>query len=197
MKMFVVTCLGLLSVIFTTPGNSAEVASPVVLVASVTGVETYGETVILALPIGNGGHFGFVLNKPTEATVRDLFPDEALSSRVTTRVDIGGPALKDKLFALVVDPGPGVEGLRRVSPQFSVALGIDEVDKVIAEQPDNTRFFVGLVMWTPGDLEQQIKSGTWHVIAPDARIVLSAQPATLWQRLSPGVTRNVVLPRRG
>jgi putative AlgH/UPF0301 family transcriptional regulator len=78
-----------------------------------------------------------------------------------------------------------------------VALGIDEVDKVIAEQPDNTRFFVGLVVWMPGNLEQQIKSGAWHVIAPDARIVLSAQPATLWQRLSPGSTRNVVLSRRG
>src|SRR6185369_9102944 len=154
MKMFVATCLGLLSAAFTTLGHSAETESPVVLVASATGVETYGETVILALPIGNGGHFGFVLNKPTEATVRDLFPDEVQSRRVTTRVDIGGPVLSDKLFALVVDSGPGVEGLRRVGPQFSVALEIDEVDKVIAEQPNNTRFFVGLVMWMPGDLEQ-------------------------------------------
>jgi putative transcriptional regulator len=164
----------------------------VVLVARGSGVESFGETVILALPLEDGGHIGFVLNMPTEATVHDLFPEDDASSKGSTRVDVGGPALTNTLFALVVDPGSDIEGLRRVSPQFAVALASDEVDRVIAKQMSNTRFFMGLFVWTPGGLEQQVKAGAWSVLAPDARIVLSARPATLWQRLSQGSERLVL-----
>jgi putative transcriptional regulator len=195
MNVLVATCLGLLSVALTTLAQAAATPSPVILVASGSGVERYGETVVLALPIEDGSHFGFVLNRPTEATVRDLFPDEALSNKVVARVDIGGPALRDKLFALVVDPDPRVEGLRQVSPRFSVAIEIDEVDRVIAAQPDNTRFFLGLVMWMPGDLDEQVGTGAWRVIAPDVRIVLSPQPTTLWQRLSKASAQRVALSK--
>src|SRR5258706_15884028 len=108
-RLFVGTCLGLLSLVFTAPAHSIATASPVVLVASGGGIESYGETVILALPLEDGGHFGFVLNMPTETTVSDLFPDEDASSKVTARVDIGGPVFTTALFALVVDPGPEIE----------------------------------------------------------------------------------------
>lgn len=191
MRPLVAPCIGFLSIVLTTLAHAAAIASPAVLVASGSGVENYGETVILAVPLEDGSHFGFVLNMPTEATVSDLFPGEDASSKVTARVDIGGPLYSSALFALVVDAGPGLEGLRRVTPRFSVALETDEVDQVIARQPGNARFFVGLVVWAPGGLQQQVKAGAWRVLAPDAGIVLSARPATLWQRLSHASARPV------
>jgi putative transcriptional regulator len=196
LRLLVGTCLGFFSITLAAPANSAPIASPVVLVASASGVENYGETVILALPLEEGGHFGFVLNLPTEATVGDLFPDEDASRDVTSRVDIGGPVYTSALFALVVDPASDIDGLRRVTPRFSVALASDAVDRVIAEHPDNTRFFVGLIAWAPGDLNEQVEAGAWSVRAPDTGIVLSAQPATLWQRLSRGSAQRVAVSAR-
>jgi len=193
-RLFVGTCLGLLSLVFTAPAHSIATASPVVLVASGSGVESYGETVILALPLEDGGHFGFVLNMPTEATIGELFPDDDASREVATRVDIGGPIFTSSLFALVVDPGSDLEGLRSVTSQFSVALASDEVDRVIAKQPSNARFFMGLFAWAPGGLEEQVKEGAWSVLEPEARIVLSAQPATLWKRLNRGSELHALFP---
>jgi len=194
LRLVVVACLGLSSMALPASADPAPATSPVVLVASGNGVESFGETVVLAMPLKNGGHFGFVLNIPTEKTVADLFPDEDASRHLTARVDIGGSAFTSALFALVVDPATDIEGLRRVSPQFSVALGSDEVDSVIARQPDKTRYFLGLLAWSPDSLEQQVKAGAWTVLMPDARIVLSAQPATLWRRLSQGsALRNAML----
>ena len=191
MRLPVVACLGFLSIALTTPAHSANAASPAVLVASGSGVESFGEIVILALPLQDGSHFGFVLNKPTEATVSDLFPDEAQSSNVSARVDVGGPAFSSALFALVVDADRDIEGLRRMTPRFSVALGVDEVDRVIAAQPGKTRYFLGLVAWNRGDLAQQVKAGAWRVLTPETGIVLSTEPATLWQRLSRGSVQHL------
>jgi putative transcriptional regulator len=157
---------------------------PRLLVATQGGRETFGEAVLLVVPLTNGAHYGFVLNQPTQTPLAELMPEDEASQRVSASVHLGGPMLTTGLFALVREDGTAPGGPRRITPGLSVALDSDDVDRVIAERPADARFFLGLMVWNPGELEEQVRAGAWQVLAPDPNVVLSTNPAYLWQRLS-------------
>jgi putative transcriptional regulator len=168
------------------PARAADLASPMVLVATpALGASGYRETVLLAVPVGDGSHFGFILNRPTDTPLAELFPDDDASRRVSARVHFGGPLMTDGLFALVRGRGEPERQLVGVTPQLSVALQGDAVDRVIAEHPGDARFFVGLVGWRPGELAAELRAGAWDVVDPEADLVLSTDSAGLWKRLAP------------
>jgi putative AlgH/UPF0301 family transcriptional regulator len=168
------------------PARAADLASPMVLVATpALGASGYRETVLLAVPIGDGSHFGFILNRPTDTPLAALFPEDNASRRVSARVHFGGPLMSDGLFALVRGPGESAPELVSVTPQLAVALQGDAVDRVIADRPGDARFFVGLVGWRPGELAAELRAGAWDVIAPEADLVLSTDSGGLWKRLAP------------
>jgi putative transcriptional regulator len=158
--------------------------SPRLLVATQGGRETFGEAVLLVVPLANGAHYGFVLNQPTETPLAALMPEDEASQGVSASVHLGGPMFTTGLFALVREDGNTPGGPRRITPGLSVALDSGDVDLVIAQRPGDARFFLGLMVWNPGELEEQVRAGAWQVLAPDPNVVLSTNPANLWQRLS-------------
>ena len=161
------------------------VAFPAVLVATQEGAREFGESVLLAIPLEDGSHFGFVLNAPTDMPVAALFPDEEATARVKSNVSAGGPVLTQALFAIVRDRTAASSGMRRISPELVVAIGSDDVDRVIAQQPADARFFIGMVRWSPGELAREVEAGAWRVRAATPSIVLTEAPGELWTRLSP------------
>ena len=173
--------LALLLLAFPTRADPLE--APVVLIATSTGANAFEEAVVLAVPIGGGVHFGFVLNRPTETTVAALFPNEEAARGVSARVYAGGPLFANGLFALV-GAAAAPAGLRRITPELSLALESGQVERVIAERPQDARFYVGMMVWTSGQLEAEVEGGAWQVVAPDAGIVLSVRPESLWPRLA-------------
>src|SRR6266550_4381550 len=50
----------------------------------------FEQTVIVAAPLPNGGHVGFIINRPTDVKLATLFPDDASSRRVDAPVSYGG-----------------------------------------------------------------------------------------------------------
>lgn len=165
-------------------GSRGAAGEPVVLVASRRGVDSVGEVVVLAVPLGNGGHFGFLLNQPTQTLLTDLFPTEEASSRVRDPVHVGGPFLPNTVFAVVREADASVSPLRRVTPQLSIALQSAEVDSVITERAKHARFFMGMQLWMPGQLQEEIEAGAWTLCSADVDTVLARKPERLWTRLS-------------
>ena len=43
-------------------------------------------------------------------------------------------------------------------------------------------FVAGLVAWRTGELQDEVRRGAWHVLDPDATLVLR-QPDGLWEEL--------------
>jgi hypothetical protein len=58
------------------------------------------------------------------------------------------------------------------------------VDRVIETTPNDARYFVGLMVWRPGELDEQIRAGTWAVRPADADTVLATNSGALWKTLS-------------
>ena len=81
---------------------AADIATPMILVATERLVGSpYEETVLLAVPDGNGQHLGLIVNRPTAIELAAVFPDSALSRRAMDPVFFGGPVMSGSLFAAV------------------------------------------------------------------------------------------------
>ncbi len=107
----------------------------------------YGSTILVARPIGNDQHIGFIVNRPTRITLAQLFPQHGPSKKVVDPVFLGGPISSESIFALVqTDKNPGGRSVRLTPELFAVFDG-KVVDAVIEKEAAKARFVAGLVAW--------------------------------------------------
>ncbi|HXL78204.1 MAG TPA: YqgE/AlgH family protein [Candidatus Eisenbacteria bacterium] len=145
--------------------------------------QLYGSTVLVAKPVGNERHVGFILNKPTQATLGKLFPDHAPSQKIIDPVYLGGPLSSEVIFALVQrreSPGPRSV---RIAPDLFLAIDSEVVDSIIEKEAQRARFFAGLVMWRPGELDDELKRGLWYVLEDSTDLVMRKPTEGLWEEL--------------
>jgi putative transcriptional regulator len=143
----------------------------------------YSETVLIAKGTPEGGHIGFIINKPTNASLGDIFPDHAPSKKVVDPLYLGGPAGLDVVFALVARHGQQADGTLEIAHDLFLAVQDKDVDHVIESESDHARFFVGLVVWKPGELDSEMKRGLWYALEPDAKLVFRKNTDGLWEEL--------------
>jgi putative transcriptional regulator len=186
--------LGLMAALFVTlPAAAADITAPVILIAKRQLTDRfYGATILVARPIGQEQHIGFIVNRPTKVTLGQLFPQHAPSQKVPDPVFVGGPINTESIFALVqTKKNPGGRSVKLLDNLFAVIDG-KLVDDVIEKDPTHARFVAGLVAWRSGELEEEIKRGAWYTLAADSGLVLR-NPEGLWEEL----VRNAELRANG
>lgn len=145
---------------------------------------SYRRSVILVLPTEGDRHIGVVLNRPSKRTLADLFPEHEPSKQITGPVYFGGPMSQRAISALVHgDRSPGLGALRVTSGLF-LALTASSVDRVIEEHPPQARFFVGLVLWRPGELREELGDRYWTVMDVHPDLLFRQDTRGLWEELS-------------
>jgi putative AlgH/UPF0301 family transcriptional regulator len=88
------------------------------------------------------------------------------------------------LIALVKgDSSPGIDALQ-ISEGLYLAIGAHTVDHVIESSPNDARFFLGWVVWRPGELLEEIRAGYWSVHDADMRLVFRSNTEGLWREMS-------------
>ena len=164
--------------------RAADVSdSPVILVAKPEVGDFYRNTVLFARPLGGGRHVGFIVNRPTQATLAQLFPGHGSAQKMTQRVFLGGPVRVEALFAVVHDTrSPGGRTLPLADDMFLVLDGAT-IDRVIEQNRSDARFYAGLVYWQPGELETELERGVWYVMDHDASLVFRGSTDGLWEEL--------------
>jgi putative AlgH/UPF0301 family transcriptional regulator len=105
----------------------------------------YRAMVVLAKPLIDGGHIGFVVNKPTSATLAKIYPNHPASRKAADSLFLGGPTDVGGVFALVQRHGRN-DGAMQISPDLFLATNAADVDSVFESDTDNARFFAGLVV---------------------------------------------------
>jgi putative transcriptional regulator len=142
----------------------------------------YGATILVARPIGNDQHIGFIVNRPTKITLGQLFPQHGPSHKVIDPVFVGGPINSESIFALVqTKKHPGGRSVQLTPELFAVFDG-NVVDAVIEKEAAKARFVAGLVAWRTGELQDEVKRGAWFVLDADPSLVLR-KPDGLWEEL--------------
>jgi len=164
------------------PARSADPANTMILVAKRSLHDrVYGATVLIVRPIGER-HVGFIVNKPTNLTLGKLFPKHLPSQKVADPVYLGGPTGAEVIFALVKGDNPGARSLR-LAPGLFLAYDSRVVDHVIETQPQQARFFAGMVMWQPNELDEELKRGLWYVLDAQPEALLKKPCEGLWEDL--------------
>ena len=140
----------------------------------------FESSIVFVRPMPDGSHLGFILNRRTSATMVDLFPGDAASQKVSDPIYLGGPDGYNRMFALVDKPG---EGAMQLMPGLFLVAEAKDIDSVIAHDHEHARFFLGLVTWEPGQLEDELSRGFWYIDRADAKLVLDKKTDGLWEEL--------------
>jgi putative transcriptional regulator len=165
------------------PAAATDIGQPVILVAKRQLTDKlYGATILVARPIGNDQHIGFIVNRPSKITLGQLFPNHPPSQKVPDPVYVGGPINPESIFALVqTRKHPGGRSVQLMPGMFAVFDG-KVVDDVIENEAAKARFVAGLVGWRSGELRDEIKRGAWFLLDADPALVLR-KPDGLWEEL--------------
>ncbi len=165
------------------PAAAADLSESVILVAKrQLRDKLYGSTILVARPIGNDQHIGFIVNRPTKVTLGQLFPRHPPSQKVPDPVYLGGPISAESIFALVqTHKHPGGRSVQLMPGMFAVFDG-KLVDDVIEREASKARFVAGLVGWRAGELRDEVQRGAWFVLDADPKLVLR-RPEGLWEEL--------------
>lgn len=166
-------------------GQTGEQNDAFVLIATqALNSSSYRRTVILAMPTEGGQHIGIVLNRPSRRKLADLFPEHEPSKKVAEPVFFGGPMSQRAIFALVrSDQSPG-RGALRIMDGLYLAITATTVDRIIEQWPQPARFFVGDVIWRPGELREELGDSYWHVMNAHPDLMFRKDTQGLWDELS-------------
>ena len=191
-RVFVAACVGMAALLFSAAGSAKDqVDEPVMLVATPDLRDPlYGASVLIATPIGNGQHIGFIINHPTRVKLSEMFPEHVPSRKVTDPIFLGGPENVEALFALVHRQGLAGSGRVKVAHDLYLEVERDKVDLVIEKEHAKARFYAGVVVWQRGELEAEIRNDYWYVMDADASLVMRKSTNGMWEELVKRVMRN-------
>jgi putative transcriptional regulator len=135
--------------------------------------------VFLSMHNEEEGAFGVVLNRPTGKRLNELMPDKDLGLLSMAPVYWGGPVGSDQLLlsAFRWEEDLGIWNWRH-------DLTVETAAEVLEEEGPILRVFAGYSGWSKGQLESELKSGTWVVHTPDSQILDPSQIGpTFWREL--------------
>ena len=164
--------------------RAQDVSESVILVAKPALRDpVFGSAVLVVAPIGEDQHAGFIINRPTDMRLGQIFPDEVPSKKAADRLYFGGPFGAQVVFALVErSASPGGTSFEVMTGLYAV-IDAETVDRIIGTESDRARFVQGLVVWQAGELQAEIDRGLWYVLAPDAHLALERPAQGLWEDL--------------
>ncbi|TMH80374.1 MAG: YqgE/AlgH family protein [Betaproteobacteria bacterium] len=185
MKVLLLRALAASSAAFFLASATAAAPEETVLLVAKRQFEDpiYGSTIVLAKPVQGGGHVGFIVNRPTKMSLAELFPEHEASKKVADPLFLGGTVDMNLVFALVETQGNRKDGAIRITPDLFLAYETKAVDRIIESESDHARFFLGMVVWRPGQLDDELDRGLWYVDEPQAKLVLRRKTDGLWEEL--------------
>jgi putative transcriptional regulator len=202
-KMKLIRVFAVIAGVFLAAVGSQAVAqahdSDAVLLVASPGLRDadYRHSVVLAVPVENDRHLGVIINRPTRRSLASLFPEHQPSKKVAEPVFFGGPMSRGAVVAVVrsqKDPGRGAIELTR---EMYLAMTVNVVDRIIEETPNDARYYVGYIVWRPGELRAELDRRVWTVSNANPDVVFRKDTTGLWEeltRLSRAITASVELP---
>ena len=133
------------------------------------------------------GALGFVINQPTDLTLRDLLQDLRIEPTVheglSQPVYLGGPVQPNRGFGLFSGLGSGVSDCVDVLEHVKLTASRELLVQCAAGQrPEDMMIAIGYAGWMPGQLEGEIESGRWWLTEPSRELLFAVPPAERWPR---------------
>lgn len=170
-----------------TPGINEQVrlARGVLLIARKSMTDpNFSNTVLLITEYEETGTVGLVLNRPLDNPAVEILPQLKELGLASYNLYLGGP-VRLRSLRLLVQSDTGLDDYYHVVDnifQISDLRGVQELLEQKAGQL-RVRLYAGYAGWYPGQLEQELLRGGWHLYRSDNSLVFTDDPASLWERL--------------
>lgn len=139
----------------------------------------FRQSVVLLAEHNDEGTFGLIINKPTEAKLREVLKGFPYYKHP---VYLGGPVKTDNIFYLHTHPE--VEGSLQIMDGLYWGGDIDMLRELWRNgeiRPDDIRFFMGYAGWSPNQLDREISEKSWVLSHSTVREIINDHPESLWR----------------
>lgn len=145
------------------------------------------KTVVLMIEHGDQGAMGLVVNRPSTIPVSNALVKHFELPDAEDLVYIGGPVEPSALLVLH-NAEDLAGGEREIQPNVYIGSSpesFEEVVRRIASRDEYLRYriFSGCAGWAPGQLEQELANGDWHVVNPTPQLPFDPDPYTVYPKL--------------
>lgn len=167
-----------------------EPLAPGLLLAAPTMVDTFFEhAVILLLESGEDGAMGFIVNRPMEMTLGQLggAMDLRVHESYTHAHVYGGGPVKPELGWILARRNEhtpeGLEIAMELDEDIVLVTAVDSLRRLLETPHQEFRLVLGYSGWGSGQLEDELRDGSWlpHGYAPSA--LFSDESLELWKEL--------------
>ena len=185
--------LGTLAVLLPTLAWAQISGSSILLVASTEMPDPrFSHTVILVTRHGRSPPVGVIINRPLEATLGTVFPN--LPKKEAERhLYLGGPVAQTSLTFLFRSP-TGSDDAISVSRDVHLGRSGATLGSLLrgTRSHSGLRVFVGYAGWADGQLEYEIRRGSWHVLPVDETMLFDKDVDQIWPELIRRATQQTV-----
>jgi len=143
----------------------------------------FRHTVVLLIKHNKEGTIGIVVNQPTVLSLSSMSP-KLLHGDDADALYYGGP-VQHMLFSMLVgSDSKGSDGTYVLDHVYHVA-GVRDIMSLIPKlgADDTVRVYAGYAGWGPGQLDNEIARGGWHVAPGNPAVIFSTEPEKIWKRL--------------
>lgn len=145
----------------------------------------FARAVVLLVDHGAHGAMGLIINRPTRVSLDMVFPEVVppLLAR-HHRLYIGGPVAPEQV-TLLLRSDRQLQDAAHVFADIFFSVSEDRLRQLLSTSPERESFhaYVGYAGWGPGQLEDEVGRGDWHLVSPDSRTVFDAEPSEIWHEL--------------
>ncbi|MEW6544954.1 MAG: YqgE/AlgH family protein [Nitrospirota bacterium] len=141
----------------------------------------FRQTVVLLCEHGPEGALGVVVNRPTGMLVAEALPQIPVLEGQGHLLYSGGPVQPNHvliLYRLAQEPA----NTHHVFDGVYLGGDMNALERVLTSPsgPDAFRAYMGYSGWGPGQLENEMKTGSWITLPADPSVVFEKDPSRIW-----------------
>ncbi|MCI0669933.1 MAG: YqgE/AlgH family protein [Myxococcaceae bacterium] len=143
----------------------------------------FHRAVVLMLEHGESGAMGLVVNRLAPITLKELAEGQSLDilpARGEQAVYLGGPVETHRGFVLHDRAVLGEK--TEVVPGLFLSVTLEALGPLLVDAEAHVRFCLGYAGWGRGQLEEEMRRGSWLYTEASPRALLESDPTQLWER---------------
>jgi putative transcriptional regulator len=149
----------------------------------------FNHTLVLLIDHGDEGSFGFVINRRTDLELTDVFDEVGVTGEARESVEapvlLGGPVSPESgwiLYDAEGVPQPQSGKTIAVGERISCSASIELLERIArGDGPETCAMMLGYSGWGAGQLEEEMKKGSWIPVDLDYSLIFETPIDQRWE----------------
>ncbi|HEY0880432.1 MAG TPA: YqgE/AlgH family protein [Archangium sp.] len=141
----------------------------------------FARAVVLVIEHTPKGAMGLIINRTAPLTFKDLARSQELQvaqSKVNHALFHGGPVEPYRGF--VLHDSCSIDERNEVIPGLYLSTTSHALSPLLMDEKATVRFCLGYAGWGAGQLEKEVREGSWLYTEGNPRTVLREEPSRVW-----------------